>query len=110
MHVYLLGLRGVPDARLSTEVKTLEWLASGNGVETVDEFRTQLLPTLEGWGIDPEELWAFSDDLPYNIDIIWSLVAGCYDVVLQRRDTPPPCPLPVNREREAVECLRQQSP
>ncbi|MBW4563378.1 MAG: amino acid adenylation domain-containing protein [Mojavia pulchra JT2-VF2] len=85
----ILGLRQVPDARLSTEVKTLEWLANSDGVETVDEFRTQILPTLQGWGIDPEELWAFSEDLPYNIDIIWSDVAGCYDVVFQRRDIPP---------------------
>ncbi|MDZ8051396.1 MAG: amino acid adenylation domain-containing protein [Aulosira sp. ZfuCHP01] len=85
----ILGLRGVPDARLATEVKTLEWLASGDGVETVEEFLAQILPTLEGWGVDPEDLWALSEDLPYNIDIIWSLVAGFYDVVLQRRDTPP---------------------
>ncbi|WP_086688519.1 non-ribosomal peptide synthetase [Nostoc sp. T09] len=96
----ILGLRGVLDARLATEVKTLEWLASGDGVETVEEFLAQILPTLEGWGVDPENLWALSEDLPYNIDIIWSEVAGCYDVVLQRRDTPPPCPLPVNGEGE----------
>ena len=96
----ILGLRRVPNARLATEVKTLEWLTSDDGVETVGEFKSQILPTLQGWGIDPEELWAFSDDLPYNIDIIWSDVAGYYDVVLQRRDTPPPCPLPVYREGE----------
>ncbi|WP_449658041.1 amino acid adenylation domain-containing protein, partial [Amazonocrinis nigriterrae] len=85
----ILGLQRVPDARLATEVKTIEWLNSDDGVETVGEFRNQILPSLQGWGIDPEELWSFSDDLPYNINITWSDVAGYYDVVLQRKDTPP---------------------
>ncbi|WP_413465005.1 amino acid adenylation domain-containing protein [Aerosakkonema funiforme] len=83
----ILGLRGVPNPRLLTEVKTIEWLNSSDGCQTVGEWREELLHKYEGTGLDPEQFWALSRELPYAIDISWSSEIGCYDVLLQRRES-----------------------
>ncbi|AFZ12486.1 amino acid adenylation domain protein [Crinalium epipsammum PCC 9333] len=79
----ILGLRGIPNARLVNEASTLEWLYQGSQPETVGEWRSQL--TQQHTGIDPEQLWDLTDNLPYVIDIKPSQ-DYCYDVILQNRD------------------------
>lgn len=81
----ILGLRCVPNSRLLTEVKTIEWLTSSDDCQTVGEWREELFHKYRGTGLDPEQFWALSRELPYAIDITWSSEIGCYDVVLQRR-------------------------
>ncbi|HEY9692726.1 MAG TPA: amino acid adenylation domain-containing protein [Oculatellaceae cyanobacterium] len=76
----ILGLKNIPNARLSTEIKTLEWLSTERKPATVGEWR-QLLSEQKNIGIDPEDIWNLSNSLPYIIDIRAS--KNCYyDVVL----------------------------
>ncbi len=84
----ILGLRHVPNARLEAEIKTLKWLASNSGPETVGEWRSAL-EQQSAVGIDPEELWSLSHDLPYAIDISWleASASGNYDVIFRRHST-----------------------
>jgi amino acid adenylation domain-containing protein/non-ribosomal peptide synthase protein (TIGR01720 family) len=84
----IIGLRDVPNARVQTEIRILEWLASAAETETVSHLREALAKLQQG-GIDPEELWSLSSKLPYSVDIGWSAgsVDGSYDVVFRRRPT-----------------------
>ena len=81
-----LSIKNVPNPRLMTELKALEWLASDNGPQTVGEFR-QTNGRAQQVGIEPEELWAFAHHLPYLIDITWSSSGelGSYDVLFRQR-------------------------
>jgi amino acid adenylation domain-containing protein len=81
----ILGLRHVPNARLETEIKTQRWLASNDGPETVGEWRS-ILQQQSIVGIDPEELWSLSEQLPFEIEINWleASADGSYDVIFRR--------------------------
>ncbi|MEH2062943.1 MAG: amino acid adenylation domain-containing protein [Nostoc sp.] len=82
----ILLIRNVPNARIIKEVLTVELLNNPDGPKTVGEMRSHL-EQLPQTGIDPEELWNLSQNLPYLIDIIWSesSVADCYEVVFRHR-------------------------
>ncbi|MCB0212662.1 MAG: amino acid adenylation domain-containing protein, partial [Anaerolineae bacterium] len=78
-----LGLRRVPNARLQTEMETLAWLTKAQE-QTVGQLR-RYLPRVDR-GIDPEELWALSKELPYTVHVSWSAGApGAMDVVFSRQ-------------------------
>jgi amino acid adenylation domain-containing protein/thioester reductase-like protein len=81
----IIGVRGVPNARLLAEVHTLEWLSSSDRHDTIGELRSEKLQQFQDAGVDPEILWSLSHDLPYSIDITWSQFGanGCYDVVFK---------------------------
>ncbi len=85
----ILGITCVLNARILADIKAVELLTSHNGFETVGDLRQTLHKITQGAGIDPEELWNLSQDLPYTIHINWSELGGdgCYDVVFQRRST-----------------------
>ncbi|MCC5669145.1 amino acid adenylation domain-containing protein [Nostoc sp. CHAB 5784] len=80
----ILGIRNVPNTRVIKEVKTVELLNNPDGPKTVGELRSHL-ELLPDTGIDPEELWNLSQDLPYLLDIILSesSVVDCYEVVFR---------------------------
>jgi amino acid adenylation domain-containing protein len=82
----ILGLRRVPDARLIAEVKTLELLKQESAPQTVGELRS-LQPKILKEAVEPEDIWALGDKLPYKIEITWTNggIDGCYDVLLQRQ-------------------------
>ena len=81
----ILGLRHVPNARLETEIKTIRWLASNDGPETVGEWRS-ILQQQSIVGIDSEELWSLSEELPFEIEITWlqASAEGSYEVIFRR--------------------------
>jgi len=83
-----LGLRRVPNARLFEEIKVQELLASLEGPSTVGELREALRVAGRADLIDPEDLWAIAEDLPYEVDISWSATGdvGCFDALFRRRD------------------------
>ncbi len=85
----MLGLRDVPNARVLAEFKTIEWLDSADGPETVGEWQSILSQELQNGAVDPQQLWTLSNDLPYEIELSWYRPSanGHYDVVLQRRST-----------------------
>jgi aminoglycoside N3'-acetyltransferase/SAM-dependent methyltransferase len=82
----MVGLRRVPSARVQADLKMVEWLASDEGPATVGELRERL-QLIQGEGVEPEELWALCDAVPYAVGISWSEAGadGCFDVAFRRR-------------------------
>jgi len=87
-----LELKQVPNSRLAPEVKLLDLLNKGEPT-TVGKLK-QSLQQLNSDGIEPEEWWKLSAELPYTIAINWSESQACYDVVFQQGDTLSPDPSP----------------
>ncbi len=78
-----LGLRGVPNARLATEVETESLLHGGDpGLATVADLKEALRSRCPPPGIEPEELWGLGRDLPYRIEVRWGDLPGTLDAVL----------------------------
>lgn len=75
----------VPNARTWADMRAIELLTSADCPQTVGELREQI-PTA---GIEPEDWWEWQSDIPYNININWSVNSGedYYDVVFVRHDT-----------------------
>ncbi|HEY9815189.1 MAG TPA: amino acid adenylation domain-containing protein [Candidatus Obscuribacterales bacterium] len=87
----LVAIAHIPNARLSTEIATMQWLYQAdptNIPETIAEFQAAL-PTQAAAGVDPEALWSLADSLPYTVEICWETenLAGQYQVILRRRGT-----------------------
>jgi amino acid adenylation domain-containing protein len=82
----LIGWREVPNARLGTETKLLDWLYLTGKINTVGQFR-KTLSKLKPDGIEPEDLWHLSEELPYDVEISWAAAnkQGCYDVLFKPR-------------------------
>ncbi len=80
----ILGLTQVPNARVTKAVKAAAWLSS-EAPETIGEFRASQVAS----GIDPEDLRALEEELPYTVHIGWSdsSAEGCYDVVFVQRQS-----------------------
>nr|AXN93592.1 PuwA [Anabaena minutissima UTEX B 1613] len=78
--VEILGVKNIPNARLKTEMRLLDLLASLPENATVGELQRGL-----GTGeslIDPEEFWRWEKELPLQVHISWSQTEkGNYDVV-----------------------------
>lgn len=80
-----LIVRRVPNARVWSEVKTLELMASSSAPETVRELQ-EFKTNLSDDGIAPEDVWALGDELPYAVTVSWSGAGddGCFDVLFRR--------------------------
>jgi amino acid adenylation domain-containing protein len=76
-----LSIVRVPNARLWSEMKTLELLEAPAGPETAHELREALLGAASA-GVDPEEFWALGQELGFPVEVRWSAAGGdgCYDV------------------------------
>jgi amino acid adenylation domain-containing protein len=87
----MLALSGVPNVRLTGERATMTWLAGGAGPATAGAQR-EALPHAPSDGVDPADLWALADQLPYHVELSWGrhTAKGAFDAVLVRRDTEPP--------------------
>ncbi len=83
-----LVITRVPNARLSEQVQILKWLANPDEILTVGELRERLQRAPK-MGVDPEDLFELSDELPYSIRISWARHGfdGCYVVMFRRRAT-----------------------
>jgi SAM-dependent methyltransferase/acyl carrier protein len=83
----MLGLAGVPNARLREEASAVDWLNSEEGTGTVGELRSRIAAA-HTVTIEPEELYSLEREVPYQIEIRTSKRAadGLCDVVLRRRN------------------------
>ncbi|HVG21000.1 MAG TPA: amino acid adenylation domain-containing protein, partial [Blastocatellia bacterium] len=83
----LLGLAGVPLARVMRDLQAVEILSGEDGPETVGELR-DALSRLGSDAVDPEDMWRLGDELPYSVNITWSNAPrhDCFDVVFRRRE------------------------
>jgi acyl carrier protein len=81
-----VALRHVGNGRITTEINSLAWLATAEDTETVGDLRDALVES-ESKRIDPEALWEICLDVPYDIDIQFSLdrTDGSYDVLLRNQ-------------------------
>ncbi|MBN1220774.1 MAG: amino acid adenylation domain-containing protein [Anaerolineae bacterium] len=88
----LLGIKNIPNARLWAEVKSRQQLAGREPPQTVKELR-QALSSPETTFVDPEDLWALADDLPYDVDLGWleSDVDGAYTAIFRHRRAAKSC-------------------
>ncbi|QMS92029.1 amino acid adenylation domain-containing protein [Nostoc edaphicum CCNP1411] len=82
----ILGIARIPNARIAKDMQIWQWLTSPGGAATVGDMRQFLDKNSECQGIEPEDFWALSKDLPYSIDITWSSCGdnGRYDVIFRR--------------------------
>jgi acyl carrier protein len=82
----IVGVTGVPNARLWAEVEMVRWLKSQDEPETVAEL-LEVLSNRSSMGVDPEEMWSLGQEMSYAVDISWSSLGGpgSYDVVFSRR-------------------------
>jgi amino acid adenylation domain-containing protein len=79
-----LCLTAVPNRRTQREVAAARMIKHPSGPSTVAELG-HALSELE-LGVDPEDLWALSDTLPYEVDVLWSSgVEPSFDVVFRKR-------------------------
>ncbi|HEX7313097.1 MAG TPA: condensation domain-containing protein, partial [Pyrinomonadaceae bacterium] len=86
-----LRVTGVPNARCEAECRMVELLSNMRAEETVGALREALPPSRSGDGVDPEDLYALGESLPYAVEVLWndfSEVAS-YDVVFKRHGSSP---------------------
>jgi acyl carrier protein len=78
----MLGITHVPNARVMAAVKTTQWLSGAEEFKTVGQLQ-KALQELQDLGVEPEDWWAISEELPYNVEISWSDSGseGRYDVL-----------------------------
>jgi len=79
------GFLRVPNARLAVDMKIRELLAKPDGPQTAGELREGLQTVQKSEFVDPEDLWAIGNELPYDVDLAWSEEIGCCDVLFKRR-------------------------
>ena len=82
-----LGLTGVPNARLWTEVEALKWSRgeAGERLEEVHDLLTTDAP--EDW-VEPEQLWRLGEEFGYAVDVSWhgEKADGSFDSVFWQPD------------------------
>ena len=84
----IVGLKGVPNARLAEENQVMEWLATGNGAATLGELRRRLASGTDK-GVDPENLSKLARETGWNAQAIWPADAdadatGAFEVLFRR--------------------------
>ncbi|MGJ3251031.1 MAG: amino acid adenylation domain-containing protein [Elainellaceae cyanobacterium] len=94
----VLSIHNVPNARVLPAVRALQLLNQSPRPTTVEELRQAHAQIDQSEGVDPEEVWKLSQDLPYDMTVNWLKGAadGHYDILLKRRSpTSEPSPLPI---------------
>jgi len=83
----IVAIRGVPDARLAGPLATMELVDCAAEGQTVDDLRSALRSAAAAGGVDPEDVWALADELPYEFEVRCAVdrPPGTYDVVARRR-------------------------
>lgn len=84
----VLRITNIPNPRVAIEVKAVELINQEcDSLATVGDLRAALAQEVEvnSVGIEPEDLWNLSHELPYSIHINWSGgFNGSYDVVFYK--------------------------
>jgi acyl carrier protein len=82
----MLGLTGVPNARLRDEAVEVDWLLAEEGSGSVGDLRRRIAEAASAVAMEPEDLWSLEQELPYQVEVRASKAAvdGRCDVVLRR--------------------------
>jgi amino acid adenylation domain-containing protein/thioester reductase-like protein len=83
----VLGVCKVPNARVLPGVWAVRLLEQASRLATVGDFRQTITRLDRHDGVNPEDLWQLSEDLPYDITVNWMNggIDGSYEVLLKRR-------------------------
>jgi len=80
-----IGFRAVPNARLQGDTCLANLLKAKDLPRTVKDLTDQV-NALTCDGVDPEQLWAMTDELPYKAEIDWSdRDAAHFDVLFRKK-------------------------
>jgi amino acid adenylation domain-containing protein len=81
-----LRLQRVSNPRLLREIQILQWMVEGKLSQTVANLR-HTLQNSPNLGLEAEDLWKLSQEIPYFVEIIWSGSGedGYYDVMFRRQ-------------------------
>lgn len=82
-----LKITGIPNARITTEIQVHKLLVSQeNRPQTVGDMRRALQQHRNTAAVDPEDLWEFSEILPYGVSLTWSLGGrdGSFEAIFRR--------------------------
>jgi amino acid adenylation domain-containing protein len=83
-----LGIRGIPNARLSSEWEAAELLKQAERPDITTGELKHILDERDFSSLDPEEFWSLGNKLGYEVAVSWSVEnnPAAYDVLLRRRD------------------------
>jgi len=86
-----LGIRGVPNARLSSDWKVTELLKQTERLNTTTGELKRILDERDFSSQDPEDFWSLGKDLGYEVAVSWSGVKdpATYDVLARRLNVKP---------------------
>ncbi len=86
---HTLKIARIPNARVVTELKTLELLATADEGIKVEQLREKLTQISSESGIDPQDFWVMAQSNSYTVKISWSDNSndGCYSVVFCQKIT-----------------------
>lgn len=83
-----LCLTRVPNARLTEDLKAVEFITSDSAEGTVEELRKVLRDTSYDGATNPEQLWVLGKELSYEVEISWvnAHPDGSFDVVMRKAE------------------------
>jgi amino acid adenylation domain-containing protein len=85
----IIGIMGVPNARIAEEVKIVELITSEDGPRSSGDLRKALQERSVEGPVEPEDLWALGEELGYAVEVKWgSGGAGTCDLELRQQGTP----------------------
>jgi hypothetical protein len=90
----------VPNARTWQDAEVAQQLQEDNPI-TVGELRNRIRE-VRNPGIDPEQFWSMTDDVPYTVEISWAAgyPDGGYDVIFRRGEAVSPAFSPPKGQME----------
>jgi amino acid adenylation domain-containing protein len=82
-----LEITGIPNGRITGDLRILNWLKSQDDVETAAQF-LDVIPDQQDMGVDPEDFWHLGKEFPYHIDVLLESASdiGRFRVVFKHRE------------------------
>jgi amino acid adenylation domain-containing protein len=79
-----VGISAIPNLRNHTAARLVQWLHAEGAHKTIRDLQA-FLPEIAGAGVDPEQLWALEEFLPYRVEVRCSDASGAFDCVFVSR-------------------------
>jgi len=75
-----VGISAIPNLRNHTAARLVQWLHAEGAHKTMRDLQA-FLPEIAGAGVDPEQIWALEELLPYGVEVRCSDASGAFDCV-----------------------------
>ncbi|NER96525.1 MAG: amino acid adenylation domain-containing protein, partial [Symploca sp. SIO1B1] len=85
----VVSIKDIPNARLVKEVTLVKELDNLEPQETIGKLRQTLQLQKQVVGIEPENLWSWQNELPYEVYVSWSSSGNnsCYNAIFVRNES-----------------------